>query len=455
MACVEKRGNKYRITVYDGYNLDGKQIKRRKSWEPNPNMTDYQIKKELERQCVLFEQECKHGQTVSGSIKFEEFAKKWFIEYAQTNLRPTTLERYKALTERTYKAIGHIRLDRLRPNDLTKFYISLSGVEPNRKCSYKINTDFKNLLHSKELTYAKLAELSNLGIRTIKSVAHGDIVSNSTANKIAQKLNMKVDELFSEANKASGKLAPKTVKHYHTFITSVLERAVKWGYIYENPCKKIDPPKVDKKQIKCFSTEQAKIFLKGLENECLKYRVIFCILLFTGMRRGELLGLEWSDIDFDKYTVTINRTSLYTVSKGTFTDTTKNEYSLRTIYVSKELIDLLKLYYEEQQREKVALGDLWVDSNRICIQWNGKPMSTNTPYEILQKLLKKYDLPKVSIHSLRHTNATIMIESGTDLKTTSARLGHSQASTTMNIYVHQIKSSNEHAAENISKALAI
>ena len=292
MACVEKRGNKYRITVYDGYNLDGKQIKRRKSWEPNPNMTDYQIKKELERQCVLFEQECKHGQTVSGSIKFEEFAEKWFIEYAQTNLRPTTLERYKALTERTYKAIGHIRLDRLRPNDLTKFYISLSGVEPNRKCSYKINIDFKNLLHSKELTYAKLAELSNLGIRTIKSVAHGDVVSNSTANKISKKLNIKVVELFSEVNKANSKLAPKTVKQYHTFITSVLERAVKWGYIYENPCKKIDPPKVDKKQIKCFSTEQAKIFLKGLENECLKYRVIFCILLFSGMRRGELLGLE-------------------------------------------------------------------------------------------------------------------------------------------------------------------
>ncbi len=455
MACVEKRGNKYRITVYDGYNLDGKQIKRRKTWEPTANMTDYQIKKELEKQCVLFEQECKHGQTVNGSIKFEEFAEKWFIEYAQTNLRPTTLERYKALTERTYKAIGHIRLDRLRPNDLTKFYISLSGVEPNRKCSYKIKTDFKNLLHSKELTYAKLAEFSNLGIRTIKSVAHGDVVSNLTANKIAEKLNMKVDELFSESNKNNSKLAPKTVKHYHTFITSVLERAVKWGYVYENPCKKIDPPKVDKKQIKCFSTEQAKIFLKGLENECLKYRVIFCILLFTGMRRGELLGLEWSDVDFEKYTITINRTSLYTVSKGTFTDTTKNEYSLRTIYVSKELMDLLKLYYEEQQREKEALDDLWVDSNRICIQWNGKPMSTNTPYEILQKLLKKYELPQVSIHSLRHTNATIMIESGTDLKTTSARLGHSQASTTMNIYVHQIKSSNEHAAENISKALAI
>ena len=455
MACIEKRGNKYRITVYDGYNLEGKQIKRRKTWEPSATMTDYQIKKELERQCVLFEQECKHGQIVNGSIKFEEFAEKWFREYAQINLRPTTLEGYISLTERTYRAIGHIRLDRLRPNDLTKFYISLSGVEPNRKCSYKINTDFKILLHNKKLTYAKLAELSNLGIRTIKSVAHGDIVSNSTAHKIAKTLNMKVDELFCEVNKVNCKLAPKTVKHYHTFITSILERAVKWGYIYENPCKKIDPPKVNRKQIKCFSTEQAKTFLKGLENECLKYKVIFYILLFTGVRRGELLGLEWQDIDFEKNTITINRTSLYTASKGNFTDTTKNEYSLRTIYVSDELINLLKLYYNEQMKEKEMLGDLWVDSNRICIQWNGTPMSTNTPYEILQKLLKKYDLPKVSIHSLRHTNATIMIESGTDLKTTSARLGHSQVSTTMNIYVHQIKSSNEHAAENISKALAI
>lgn len=82
-------------------------------------------------------------------------------------------------------------------------------------------------------------------------------------------------------------------------------------------------------------------------------------------------------------------------------------------------------------------------------------MGVGTPYGILQKLIEKYNLPQVSLHSLRHTNATIMIESGTDLKTTSDRLGHSQASTTMNIYVHQIKSSNEHAAENISKALAI
>lgn len=455
MACVEKRGNKYRITVYDGYNTDGKQVKKRKSWEPDPNMTDYQIKKELEKQCILFEQECKRGQVVNGSMKFEEFAEKWFIEYAKPNLKPTTLERYRTLTERTYKAIGHLRLDRIRPTDLTKFYVSLSGTEPNKKVSYRIKIDFKEAAHNQSLSYRCLAEVSGLGIRTINSIAHGDVVSDSTAKTISKTLNTNVDKIFETVDTKSCHLAQKTVKHYHTFISSVLERAVKWGYIYENPCKKIDSPKVDRKQIKCLTTEQAKKFLKGLEGECLKYKVIFYTLLFTGMRRGELLGLEWSDIDFGKNTISINRTSLYTSSKGTFTDTTKTDHSIRTIYVSDELINLLKQYHTEQIKTKCMLGDLWVDSNRIFTQWDGKPMSTNTPYDILQKLLNKYNLPHVSIHSLRHTNATIMIESGTDLKTTSTRLGHSQTSTTMNIYVHQIKSSNEHAAENISKALSL
>ena len=142
MASIEQRGDKYRITVYDGYDMNGHQVKRRKTWEPDVNMTDYQIKKELERQCVLFELECKRGQVVNGSIKFEEFAEKWFKEYAQTNLRPTTIARYRALTERVYKAIGHVRLDRIKPNDLTRFYMSLRGMDANKKSSYKIKGDF-------------------------------------------------------------------------------------------------------------------------------------------------------------------------------------------------------------------------------------------------------------------------------------------------------------------------
>ncbi len=455
MASIEKRSDGYRITVYDGYNDNGRQVKHHKTWKPSADMTEYQIKKELERQCVAFEQECKSGQTLSGKIKFKEFTELWFDKYAVSHLRQTTLDNYHDLSKRVYQAIGHIRLDRLNPNDLNKFYASLMGYTPQNHNTFALNFRLKSILSERGITYREFAKMSNIGIRTINSVASGGNVSLDTAHKMTDCLKLNFEKSFKPANNQKGVLSSKTVKHYHSFISSVLSKAVSWGYIKDNPSDRVDPPRIERGQIKCFNTEQAKIFLKGLSGECLKYRVIFSILIYTGLQRGELLGLEWSDINFEKRTMSINKTSVHIRSKGIVTDATKNEYSIREIYISDELISLLKLYYKEQQEMKVKLGDMWVDTNRICIKEDGSPMGVGTPYGILQKLIEKYNLPQVSLHSLRHTNATIMIESGTDLKTTSDRLGHSQASTTMNIYVHQIKSSNEHAAENISKALAI
>lgn len=454
MACVEKRGNGYRITVYGGYDSTGKQVKYRKSWDPAPGMTEHQIKKELERQKVLFEEESKKGRIVNGTIKFKDFTEKWFDEYAASNLRATTLENYRSLSVRTYEAIGHIRLDRITPSDLNKFYISLRGIKPGRASSYRLKIDLKSILQDKGLTYSEFAKESSLALSTIKSVATDHNVSNVTAQKISQTLNISLDTIFESAHGENAKLASKTVKHYHSFISSVLERAVKWGYILDNPCRRVDPPKIERKKISCLSQEEAKLFLKGLSTEPLESQAIFYTLLFTGLRRGELLGLEWSDINFEEKTLTVQRSSLYTHVNGTFTDTTKNESSKRTIAISDELIYTLKRYKEEQTTLKNTAGDLWTDSDRLFVKWNGQPMSTNKPYKLLQKLLEKYDLPKVSLHSLRHTNATIMIMSGVDLNTTSERLGHSQTSTTMNIYVHHIKSANEKAAENISRALS-
>ena len=455
MASIEKRGDGYRITVYDSYNDNGRQVKRHKTWKPSADMTEYQIKKELERQCVAFEQECKSGQTLSGAIKLKEYIELWFDKYAVSHLRQTTLENYHDLSKRVYKELVHIRIDRLNPNDLNKFYASLMGYTPQNHNNYALKFDFKSILSERNISYRKFAEMSNVGIRTVNSIASGDNVSLQTAHKIADCLKLDFEKYFKPANNQKGILSSKTVKHYHSFLSSALSKAVKWGYIKDNPCDRVDPPRIQHKQIKCFTTDEAKIFLKGLSQECLKYRVMFSILIYTGLRRGELLGLEWSDINFEKKTMSISRTSVHIRSKGIVTDTTKNEYSIREISISDELIELLKLYYQEQQELKAKLGDMWVETNRICIRDDGSPMGIGTPYNTLQKLLKKYKSPDISLHSLRHTNATIMIESGTDLKTTSARLGHSQASTTMNIYVHQIKSSNEHAAENISKALSI
>ncbi len=453
MASVEKRNNSYRITVSAGYDKNGKQIKKSTTWKPSADMTEKQIEKELERQKVLFEEQCLTGKVGTGAVKLQEFIERYFTDYADTHLRKQTINRYRQLTQRVYHKLGHLRIDRIQPHDLIKFYNYLGQEDAEIDCPRTAKMDIKQLLKQKDITYNKLSEMSGLGLRTIKSAANNESVSDKSAIAISKALQIPKADLFKATEKEQRKLSAKTIKHYHTFLSSVMERAVKWGVITDNPCHRVDAPKVTPKEIKCLESDEAILFLEALENEPIEYKVIFHILILTGIRRGELLGLEWSDIDFDNNTISIRRTSQYLAKEGIYTDTTKTEKSKRIISIPKELTKLLKQYKMVQTETELALGDKWVKSNRICIKWNGEPMHPNTPYSKFESILKKNNLPHVSMHSLRHTNATIMINSGTDIKTVSSRLGHSQTSTTLNIYAHQLQTANEAASENISNAL--
>ena len=121
MATIRKRSDgTYQIRVSCGYGVDGKQRNQFKSYKPEPGMTPKQIEKELTRQAVLFEEECKRGQ-ITSAVKFEKFAEQWFEEYAKVNLRPTSYARMKQLTKRVYPAIGHKRLDKITARDIQKF----------------------------------------------------------------------------------------------------------------------------------------------------------------------------------------------------------------------------------------------------------------------------------------------------------------------------------------------
>lgn len=453
MASVTKRGNSYKICASCGYNVAGEQIRQFTTWTPEPNMTEKQIEKELERQKVLFDEKCKNGAYMDSNIKFEAFAELWFKDYAQGQLRERTIDRYRQLTKRTYQAIGHLRIDRIQPHHLLEFYSNLGENNIKQGEHYTSKVDLKALAKEKEVSYTEFAELSNLGRRTVITAFNGNSVSSQTAHKIADAFESTVSKLFKKTADSSKKLAPKTIKHYHTFISSVMERAVKWGLIDVNPCHRIDPPKAGKHELDYLSDKEAIQFLDYLQDEPIEYQVMFNILLLTGMRRGELMGLEWNDIDFKNKTISIMRTSQYTPSKGIFTDTTKTEQSKRLVSIPVQIIAMLNKYKLWQGKQRLSLGDQWINTNRLFTQWNGEPMHPNTPYQYFQKLLKKYSMRKVSLHSLRHTNATLMINSGTDIRTVSGRLGHSQTSTTLNIYAHELRSANEAASDAISNIL--
>lgn len=192
-----------------------------------------------------------------------------------------------------------------------------------------------------------------------------------------------------------------------------------------------------------------------LETESTEYRTMIRLLLFTGLRRGELLGLEWKDIDFDKSTLQICRTSLYLPDKGIFEDETKNATSNRIIKLSQTAINDLKTYRVWQMEQRFKIGDKWTETSRIFTTEDGKPLHPDTLSRWFSKFIKAHSdkLPPITIHSLRHTNATLQIAGGVPLTTVAKRLGHADTVTTSKIYAHAIKSADEAAAETLENLL--
>lgn len=452
MPTIEKRGSGYRITVSAGYDMQGKQIKKRMTWNPLPGMTEKQIQKELERQKVLFEQRVKSGQILDGSIRFSDFADYWIEEYAEKQLRPSTVAGYKAMLIRIKDAIGNIRLDRLQPTHLIQFYNSLAENGARNDVLYRAKENLADTLKKRKMTRQSLSEQSGLSVRTVSLAVRGERISRKTAEKLSGALGKPFNAFF-KAVEQTEKLSCTTALHYHRLISSILEKAVKWQVIFANPCNRVEPPKAERKEAEYLDETQAQLLIECLQSEPLPYRAMITVLLYTGMRRGELCGLEWSDIDFDNSLIDISRTSLYLTGKGIFNDDTKTEASKRVIKIPDEAIEILREHRREQMTAKFKLGDKWIESGKIFTQWNGKPIYPGTISKWFSAFVKKNNLPPIHLHSLRHTNATLLIASGADLRTVSKRLGHSNMTTTSNIYTHAIKSADEKAAELLGDIL--
>lgn len=451
MATVEKRGDSYRIVASCGYNVNGEQIRRRMTWTPEPGMTVRQIKKELERQRVLFEEKCRTGQALDGSIRFADFADRWFADYADQRLRPTTVSRYRLMLPRINAAIGHIRLDKLQPHHLMSFYKNLqeSGVRQDGK--YKCISNLNAILRSHQYSHKTFAQEAGVGATVIDCAARGDTISKRSAERISDALGLPIGKLFSPTSET--KLSVNTVLHHHRLISSILSTAVKWQLIFSNPCARVDPPKLPRKEAAYLDEEQAARMLELLDSESVQHRAIVKLLVFTGLRRGELCGLEWKDIDFERALLYVRRSSLYLAGKGVFADETKNESSERCIKISQAAIDALREQRSWQLQERLKLGDKWQNTDRVFTCWDGRPIRPDTITGWFHKFVTENGLPPIHVHSLRHTNATLLIAAGTNLQTVASRLGHANTATTSKVYAHAIKSADEAAAETLQDIL--
>lgn len=418
-------------------------------------MTEKQIKKEVQRQAVLFEDKCKKGLYLDGNITFAEFAEKWFTDYAEKQLKAKTVRSYRIFSKRVNAAIGHIRLDKLQPHHLTEFYNNLKENGIREDVKYKSIVDFRILLQELKVTQAALSKKSNISEFSIRSIIKGNNVTYDTAMKISNSLEVDFKNIFTAADNKI--LSDETVHHYHTFISSVLSTAVIWQTILSNPCERVKPPKVIKKEAKYLDEDNLEKLLEILDNLPEKdnqNKLMIKILLFTGLRKGELCGLKFEDIDFKNNTINIKRNLLYLPEKGVFEDTPKTKSSIRTVSVSDNIIQSLERHKISELKKQIIVGDKWNETGYIFTSWNGTPIHPDTISSWFRKLVKKYDLPDVSIHSLRHTAATMLLMNGLPTKAVSSRLGHASAITTSTIYSHALKSADEKASEIMDDILS-
>ena len=253
------------------------------------------------------------------------------------------------------------------------------------------------------------------------------------------------------ANKRGGKLSNKTILEHHRLIHTVLEQAVKEGLIPFNPADRVELPKAERKEVNYFQAEEVKAIAEALQTEPIKWQTLTHLLLITGARRGEILGLKWNCIDFENNQLHICNNILYTPDRGIYEDTPKTARSNRFITVPDETIDLLKKYRLWQNQERLRLGEYYEYSGYVFTQDNGKPIHPDSVTDWLNKFSKRHNLPHINPHAFRHTMASMLYYNGVDSVSISKRLGHAQVSTTANIYAHVMEEADRRNADILSQ----
>ena len=319
-----------------------------------------------------------------------------------------------------------------------------------------------------------------------------------------------IDKILKDET-ASGKSA-RTVRTTAAVINSVLKYAYKKKYIYENPFLRCDDlPSVESrsgKELHYFTKEQAMVFLhralkqdytftiKGHERMLkqtgqkyqvsdydehhrvsLQWQIYFMISVYGGLRKSELCALTWKDINEKDKTISINKAMSATKEKGQFIKDTKTKAGNREIVLPAECFVLLKQWKQEQKIQCIKLGSEWkgskegkkddaedsFDNNYVFIQDNGLPIHLATPSHKFGEIVDWYNrscekeedkLPKIRLHDLRHTSATLLLSRNTDIETVARRLGHSKPSVTLDIYGHALPENDRKASDLMEEMFA-
>jgi integrase len=262
---------------------------------------------------------------------------------------------------------------------------------------WKVKYAKKHLAPKTYVTY-----ISYLNKRILPTLGHMRI---DQINSL-QLLNF-LEELQIDGSRSDGKpggLSSGTIQYYHRILRNIFKRAVEWQVIKTSPAEHVKKPKVETKKSNVYTDEQVRELMEHLRNEDMKWKMIVTLAITTGMRRGEIMALEWEHIDLEKGKLFVQQTLTYTKEDGHVFKAPKTKNSIRTISLSPSVVEQLKRYKRTKNREKLRMGDSWEGGERFLLFSTdlGKPMHPSSITSWWIKRLSKYELPHITFHQLRH-----------------------------------------------------
>lgn len=446
--CETKKGIRYKITVYSGRDIHGKQLRHYMQWTPPPELTGRALEKELKRVAYEFEKSIDLGFTPDDRRTFAEYAAYCLELRKQRGDKPQTLENTRKHTARINEYIGHIRIVDIRPRHLNEMYKKL--LEPgavHARIYAQPVADFANIIGCTNAEFSRRAGVTET---TVSKICKGKTISTQNAKKIEAYLNR--TDIFKYINQEKT-LAPGTIHCIHSIVYSVLAQAYKEMIVPYNAAARATLPKMKKvRESKTLQPEEIQAVLSALQEEPITFKTLIMFLMCTGCRRGEAVALTWDKIDWNKREVLIDRSTGYTATDGIVTGSTKTGKA-RLVALPPELIDQLREYRKWQTEERTALYDAWEQSNLVFTRWNGQIIVPNSINAMLNNFCKRHDLPHINPHLFRHSAASILISNGVDVLAVSQMLGHSNVSTTLNTYSHALEESRQKTAACVSDVI--
>ena len=451
MASVRKRGDSFTISVSLGYDMTGKQIRKFTTYTPPDGVTNGKAEKLAREYAVLWENKIRGHISLDENRTLSELLE-WYNEViAPSVLKESVRENYRSfIAAYILPALGNIKLKNITPQLLDNFFSEMR--ESGRvKVYYKLKD-----LHALDGNKKKISQSGIASCAVPARLAKGYTVERDTAKRIAKFLDKKFDDIFiiDEHDKT---LSPATVHRCRKTLSAIFSAAVRKEIMTRNPVSKTTPITIPYRAGGFLDEQQAATLLNALEPCDFQFRAMITTLVFTGMRGGELTGLKWENVDLDKGVIYVCLNLVYSPRKGERSyalQTPKTKTSERYIPIPRALVDLLKEHRRRQDEQRVIAGGGWKYPDMVFIGAKGGYYGEKTLNQQFKKLAKQLGFSAdISIHSLRHTTASLLINADIPAKVISEQLGHATTGITQDLYSHVFAASKVKAMQALELKL--